>query len=111
MIIVAKCIKKSKDASGRNNLYLIEDVDKKQVTVNSRQLKDAMLSNKILITNMEIDDAGRLKEKTLSKAEELLEYIYHVVHGRYDDCDYDPEYDFEDIEDSIEYYFSKKVGR
>ena len=74
-------------------------------------MKDAMASGKIVITNMEITKSGALKEKTLSKEEEVLANIYEAIYdlNNYTDDEDSyfaaPEYCIDAIEEKIERYF------
>lgn len=63
-MVVAKCISKNRNNSGVIVSYTLMDQDGQKKVVTGKQIKEAMKEEKIMLTNLQIDKAGRLIDKT-----------------------------------------------
>lgn len=60
---IAKCIEKHRDSNGNIIEYVLEDNQGVRRTVAKDHLKLAITNRQIAITNLKIDNAGRLVDK------------------------------------------------
>jgi len=66
-MVVAKCISKNRNNRGAIVNYTLQDQTGQQKVVTGQQIKQAIKAGRIMITNLQIDKAGRLIDKTENK--------------------------------------------
>ena len=60
MTVQAKCIQKIRDKNNNITGYVLQDCTGKQVTVSSKELKDAIVNKKIQIINLKLTVDNKL---------------------------------------------------
>lgn len=100
-MVQAKCIQKFKDKHGKITGYLLEDCNKQQLRVSPDQLKMALFSQQIQVTNLKFTKDGRLIDADNTESplnnwkvafEELWNYMKTLCKNEHSYEDVDDEY-------------------
>lgn len=80
-MITARCTQKLRDNSGKIYGYLLEDGEGRVGQYESFELKNAITNGEVIVTNLQIDKAGRLVDKSETINTQAINMLEKQIQG------------------------------